>query len=903
MMPVRIRTTAEGIAVEVRRIVDSLQAARLPPDSLGGKATNLVRLGRGGLSVPPWFCVTTAVFRDVAAAALGSLAGELACFDASDQEQATRISARIAAEIHHSGLPEADRSALQECFRSLAGTSGFVAVRSSAQDEDSEAASFAGQMDSFLYVPQHDLERRVLDCFASCFSPRALVYRKLHGKAPLQAAAVIVQQMIDSQVSGVLFTANPTTGDQGETVICAAIGVGEGVVADRADADTFYVECGSFTIRRRVEVPKRTRVGFDAAQGTGTTVIEIDERDSARSALDDAQLMELARVGGRVEQLFGSPQDVEWAIDSAHRIHVLQARPITTLESARTTVFDNANIVESYPGYSLPLTFSFVRAAYERTFRTASRTMGVPESVLRANHAVHANLVALINGTVYYNLLNWYKLFLFVPGFDGALPAWEQALGVQGLTPPREPPPRTTLGRLHARARQLRVAARLAWLFVCLDRKVAAFHRLFDGIQEEFKRRSLERADAHELLELCERVVPEFADPYSISVVNDAFVQQLYAWLGRLIAKWELGDAGLRNDLLAGEGIMQSILPVQSLTALAREIQSDAALSDLFATAPAQTIWERLAEDRAFAAFRERLLLYIDSYGDRTFQELKLETPPASEDPAFVIELLRSYASGGASTTPRTADSRRAAEAIVANKLAGRPVRRALFSFVLARCRRMVAHREDTRLARSRAFGLMKRIVRALGDRLTRSDLIDQPRDIFYLAIEEVTAAVRGSSVTRDLRALVRQRRAEYEAFKEQPLPSRVTTRGIVLSSVTSAARRMAVSATDVKELRGIGCSAGRVRASARVVREPLQQLQIRGEILVAPMTDPGWVFLMVAAAGLIVERGSILSHTAIIGRELGIPTVVAVADATIHIADGQLVEIDGTTGVVRLLD
>ncbi|MGB2716274.1 MAG: PEP/pyruvate-binding domain-containing protein [Vicinamibacterales bacterium] len=888
--------------MDSNRIVRS-DAADLPLSTIGGKAANLVRLQRAGLPVPPWFCVTTAVFRDVSAAALAPLAGDLVQFDASNQDQATRISARIGEGIHSKGLSDRDRDALHEGYRALIGQSRFVAVRSSAADEDSAGTSFAGQMDSFLFVPEQDLERRVLDCFASCFSPRALAYRKHHQKPLAQDAAVIVQRMVDSRISGVLFTANPTSRDLNEIVVCAAMGVGEGVVADRAEADTFYVDAATLTVRHRVEVPKRARVGFDAAHGAGTAVIEVGEDDAVRSTLSDAQLADLARLGKDVQRLFGCPQDVEWALDDADSLYLLQARPITTLEPARTTIFDNANIVESYPGWSLPLTYSFVRAAYEYTFRATSRTMGVPESVLKANQSVHANLVALINGSIYYNLLNWYKLFLFVPGFDGALPAWEQALGVQGITPPREPPPGTVLGRLRARWRQLRVAGRLAWLFVSLDTKVATFHRLFRGIQEDFKQQSLERADAHDLVELSERVVAGFAEPYAISVVNDAFVQQLYAQVGKLIARWELGEPGLRNDLLAGEGVMQSILPVQSLIALAGEIHGDAALRELFGATPADEIWERLGRVQRFASFRGRLVRHIEEFGDRTFQELKLETPSASDDPALVVELLRSYAGRGLSGPSRTDDRRRAAEAIVAAKLSGRPIRRAIFSFVLGRCRRMVAHREDMRLSRSRGFGLMKRIVRALGDRMTRAGLLNDPRDIFYLGIDEVTAAVRGSSITRDLRALVDQRRAEYEVFKQRPLPSRVTTHGIALSSVTSGVAQVASRPVGLGELQGIGCSAGRVRARARVVREPQQHLHIHGEILVAPMTDPGWVFLMVPAGGLIVERGSVLSHTAIIGRELGIPTVVAVQDATSRIREGQLVEMDGATGVVRLLD
>ncbi len=662
------------------------------------------------------------------------------------------------------------------------------------------------------------------------------------------------------------------------------------------------MDAATLAVRRRVEVAKRSRVGFDAAQGAGTAVIEVgeDAQCGARSAMRNSG--ELARLGKVVQRLFGRPQDVEWALDGSESVYVLQARPITTLEPARIDSLRQRQHRGELSGWSLPLTYSFVRAAYERTFRAASRTMGVPEPVLKANQAVHANLVALINGSIYYNLLNWYKLFLFVPGFDGALPAWEQALGVQGLTPPRDPPPDALAGRLHTRMRQLRVAARLAWLFVRLDAKVADFHRSFQGIADDFNRQPLDRVDAHDLLDLSERVIAAFAEPYAISVVNDAFVQQMYTQVGKLIVRWELGEPGLRNDLLAGEGVMQSILPVQSLIALAREIHDDPAFGDLFAATPAEEIWNRLGAEERFSPFHGRLLRHIADYGDRTFQELKLETPSASEEPALVVELLRNYADRNLLRPSRTDDRRRAAEAIVAAKLSGRPVRRAMFSFVLGRCRRMVAHREDMRLARSRGFGLMKRIVRGLGDRMVRGGLLDQPRDIFYLGIEEVTAAVRGSSITRDLRALVNQRRAEYEVFKQQPLPSRVTTRGIVLSSVTTAIAPIAVRPAEVRELQGIGCSAGRVQARARVVREPQQHLHIRGEILVAPMTDPGWVFLMVPAAGLIVERGSVLSHTAIIGRELGIPTVVAVPDATSRIADGQLIELDGTTGVIRLL-
>jgi phosphohistidine swiveling domain-containing protein len=903
-----------GTIVRESRVTRFQQAERLSPHAIGGKAANLVRLQRAGLPVPPWFCVTTAVFRDVAAAAWQVIEQDLPHFNARDPAQASALSARAAAAIHATGLPEHDRVALHECFQELAVESPFAAVRSSVSDEDSALASFAGQMDSYLFVPADALERRVLDCFASCFSPRALAYRSIHGRAPVRDAGVIVQRMIDSRVSGVLFTANPTTGDPTETVVSAAIGVGEGVVADRAETDTFFVDAATLTLRRRVVAHKRSRVAFDASQGTGTVVVDVAEAESARSALGEEQIASLTRLGSDVQALFGAPQDIEWAIDSRGEIHLLQARPITTFVGGRQTIFDNANIVESYPGFSLPLTFSVVRAAYETTFRTASRRLGVPESVLRANHAVHANLVALINGSIYYNLLNWYMLFLFVPGFEGALPAWERALGLRGLTPPRPPTATTLTGRLRERLRQLRVTWRLIRHYLRLDRDVRDFRRVFEATLAEFKAQPLDGNDAHDLVARHEDLFDRIVSRYSTSVINDAFVQQAYALLARLVARWNLGGPTLHHDLFAGGGVMESVRPVRSLLGLAAKIREDPALLDVFATRQPGEIWQQIEHESRFDGFRTILRRHFDEFGDRTFQELKLETPLAEETPELIVELLRNYATtperGGGEprmnamgSFPASIERREKAEKVIDAGLSGHPLRRAIFSRVLERTRQMVAHREDLRLMRSRAFGMVKRVVRALGQRLTQAGLIDQPLDVFYLSIEEVIGAVRGSSITRDLRAIVAQRRHEYDVFRQWTPPSRVTARGIVLSSIASGTGPPAPAAAASRELQGVPCSAGRVTARARVVRTPEQHLDIRGEILVAPMTDPGWVFLMVPAGGLVVERGSILSHTAIIGRELGIPTVVGVADATSLIADGQLLEIDGSSGVVRLLD
>jgi pyruvate,water dikinase len=261
--------------------------------------------------------------------------------------------------------------------------------------------------------------------------------------------------------------------------------------------------------------------------------------------------------------------------------------------------------------------------------------------------------------------------------------------------------------------------------------------------------------------------------------------------------------------------------------------------------------------------------------------------------------MIRNYLRGGQNVDDMERHEqaiRAAAETRVGARLRFRPLRRAVFSFVLSTCRWGIKTRENLRLARSRSFGVVKRIYRAIGRHFTDRELIDGEDDVFFLTIEEVAATCRGNSVTRDLKALIALRKAEYERFRPRSLSPRVVTHGIVY---TNRFERELANSEGEKVLHGIACSPGQITAPIKVVLTPSSDLRIDGEILVAAATDPGWVFLMVASGGLISEKGSVLSHTAIIGRELGIPTVVGVRDATARLLDGEIVELNGDAGQV----
>jgi len=863
------------------RIVLDDAAAAAPPGSLGGKAAGLVELARTGLAVPRWCCLGAEAARDVADRARPEIDAALAGLGEGPVERArfAAAAARVAAAVRAAGLDPADAAALRAALARLGGSA--LAVRSSAAGEDAPGHSFAGQLDSFLRVAPREVELRVLDVIASAWGERALLYRRLHA-LPLAPAgvAVLVQAMVEPTAAGVLFTANPTTGDRGEAVIAAARGSGEGVVAGTAEADVLYLDLRTGALRHRVVA-------------------------GAQPVLSAEQATRLVEAGRRLAEAAGGPRDVEWAIDGAGAIGFLQSRPITALAGGRETVFDSANIVESYPGVTTPLTFSFVRPAYERTLREASRRFGVPEATLARERAVHANLVALVDGRIYYAILNWYRMYQQLPGFEWTLPAFEKALGLPRRWIAPAPPPRgvARLGRawLHART-----WLRLAGLLRRLDGDARDFARRLQEERERLLRVDLDTITAHDLLDELDRLTDRLAAPYAVALVNDFFTFQLHALVERLLRRWGVADAAaVRDALLIGIRGLESLAPLASVAGLARIAGDAPALRTLLTSpAPPAEVWAELQRRPEAAPLWGAIERHLARFGDRTLEELKLETPGMAEAPEQLVTAMRNALASKVDPERLGAEpaaARAAAEVNVRRAVALRPLRRLLFGWLEGHWRRGVRRRESLRLARAGGFGLAKRIFRALGRQLAKAGLLDDPGDLLWLTLDELDGAVRGHAVTRDLRALVRLRREEWIRYAAMAPPPRVTVRGIAAARAPELTPPPDAAAPGL--LTGFGCCPGRARAPARVVRDARSERPVAGEILVAATTDPGWIFLMVGAAGLVAERGNPLSHTAIVGRELGIPTVVGVAGAMRLIVEGEPLEIDGNAGTVRRLE
>ena len=840
----------------------------------GGKARALARAEQGRLPVPPWFVISSGAFDG-------------------------HPSLATIAELTAGALGE------------LSPRGELVAVRSSASDEDGTGHSFAGQLDSFLNVAPADVPAKVEAVWRSAFSERIRAYRRENGLPPEpQPPGVLIQRMIHARTAGVAFSADPVSGRRGVAVVSAAPGFGSAVVSGEADADTWLVDRTGTIVERRIVAKHRMHVA-DSSRPEGVRTAAVDPSQVDQPSLADAEVLDVAALARAAERHFGRPQDIEWAI--ADRLYLLQARPITSIRSlpdpdGRLVIWDNSNIVESYSGVTTPLTFSFAREIYEYVYRQFCRMMGVPERVIAGQEEMFQNMLGLIRGRLYYNLLNWYKLLAMLPGYRLNRRFMEQMMGV------KEPLPEAlaadvardvSRGPLLDAAYAIGTLTRLAGNHITLNRRVDAFYERLD------------EALAPPVPPLAERRIDELVAHYrdlrgrlllhwDAPIVNDFFAMIYYGLLRSLVIRW-CGDPGgtLQNDLIGGEGGIVSAEPAVRMQRLAALASGQPGFVDRLVRGTREAIETALA---AHPEFSREYLAYLQKFGDRTVNELKLESITLHDDPMPLLRAVGSLAThrstGSEGSRGTSADRLRAgSRERVDRALAGHPFRRAVFGWVLRHARRRVRDRENLRLERTRLFGRVRRIFLEIGRRLHARDLLDEARDVFYLEVDEVLAYADGRATTTDLRGLARLREREFAGFREGPAPDeRFETRGPVYHGHDFRQSR-AHQAQSGDERHGLGCSPGIVSGHVRVVIDPTDVDPGHGAILVAEHTDPGWIMVFPSARGVLVERGSLLSHAAIVARELGIPAVVSLPGLTSWLKDGDIVEMDGSTGVVRKVE
>ena len=838
-------------------------------ETWGGKGAALARLRAAGFPVPPVVVLPPAAF----GASLG------------DRQRAALDAGRPEALADLNPSP-AVRDALDQALDAL-GRPPWLAVRSSAPDEDGAEAAFAGQLESFLFVPPDCVAARVADVWRSAFAERVVAYRAAHGLAGApRAPAVVLQPMLDADVSGVAFSVDPVDGSD-RAVVAAVRGLGSALVDGRADAETVHVDPEGAVVRR--DTPPQ---GVADRPAAGGGVREVPVTD-AGSVLPDALAAEVAALARRAADHAGRPQDIEWALADG-RVWLLQSRPITTLASGRLRLWDNANIVESYAGVTTPLTFSFARRAYEAVYQEFCRLLGVPEARIEAEAETFAEMIGLVRGRIYYNLGHWYRVLALLPGYRLNAGLMEGMMGVTEEIPADLRPEPPSTGRLRDALALVRTVGGLVAAHRRLPRMTRAFYARVDAALGA--RPDLSGLDLPALADAYDDLERQLLRRWDAPLVNDFFAMVWFGLANKAADAW-IGPGAL-GGLLAGDGDVVSAEPARRVQALADTC--DDAWARTLAEGTPDEIADGLAARPAFA---RDVRQYVERFGDRCLEELKLESPTLADDPLPLYRSVGSTALRVESGREHDGSAiRRCAEASADAALRGHPLRRAAFGWLLRHARARVRGRENLRFERTRVFGRARRLVVAMGERLAEAGRLRDARDVFFLTVGEVLGAARGEDSGRDLRVLAAARQAEFDGYRAGPAPpDRFTTRG-ALATAALVPTSTALPASG-ESRQGLGCCAGIVEGRVRVVRDPSGVELAPGTVLVAERTDPGWILLFPACAGLVVERGSLLSHSAIVARELGIPAVVSVPGATAWLRDGDRVRLDGATGLVQRVD
>ncbi|WP_447009130.1 PEP/pyruvate-binding domain-containing protein [Saccharothrix hoggarensis] len=774
--------------------------------AVGGKGASLARLAAAGLPVPDGFHVTTHAYRRFAADLDARIAEAL-----RGEDPAAVIAAEFARREVPADVAEAILAALPP---------GPVAVRSSATAEDLPGLSFAGQHDTFLDVARDDVLDAVKRCWASLWTERAIAYRARNGITDV-AAAVVVQRMAPADAAGVLFTANPVTGSRAETVVNAAPGLGEALVGGTVTPDEYVVADGAVVTRSGALLP-------------------------------DVTVLELADLGARVEDLHGTPVDVEWAV-AGGRIALLQARPITALPDAAPEVWNDtlrgdylwtcANLREAVPSVMTPATWSFARAL-------AQPPIG--------GHPTSGN----IGGRFYLNLSVAFAVGRAL-GLEGFLRRTsEQYFG--RIPPDVVVPPlpmsrlavlRAAIGALVPFLRQGReFRARIDGLLASAPDRARRLREAFRAASTPADLLALWRSDVDEVLRVDARVFDAGARTGSTAAAR--VCRRLVKLVG------EDDATALLTGAHGAAGELASLGPLLGLARLRRgEISREA---------------------------------YVEQYGHRFADEFEVSAPRPAEDPAWPGGL-------DVGVDPEELLARQAAvrDAAWDRLRAAHPGKVERLREQVDRVAALARERERARSEFARAFGVLRAFLVRAGEVTGRGD------DLFFLPIEETLRVLAGDGTPL---SRVPARRAAYDRYRAlPPYPTLIRGRFDPEAWAADPDRRLDVhdssAAPPGDDVSGFPGAAGVVEGLARVIEHVEDGAELRpGEVLVTTVTNIGWTPLFPRAVAVVTDVGAPLSHAAIVARELGIPAVVGCGNATTRLRTGDRVRVDGGRGTVTVL-
>jgi rifampicin phosphotransferase len=843
---------------------------------VGGKGANLGELSRiEGIRVPAGFCVTTDAFRRTMAEApsIDKRIEQLSRLEPEDHEAIRALSAEIRRIIEGIAISDDLATAITRSLAQL-GEQAAYAVRSSATAEDLPTASFAGQQDTYLNVSgPAAILRHVSRCWASLFTERAVTYRLRNGVDHRKVyMAVVVQQMVFPHSAGILFTADPLSGNRKVTSVEASFGLGEALVSGLVNADVYKVRDGEI-VARTIAAKGLT---IDPLPAGGTHEQEIEPERQEQPALRDLQVVRLAQLGRRIEAHFGRPQDIEWCLVDED-FQIVQSRPITTLFPI-PVVSDGENHVYVSSGHQQmmtdamkPLGISVRQLTGAVQFHEAGGRLFVDVTRALASPA-RAGVIALgksdpLIGDALQTIVDRGD---FVRPLPDVSPSHAPA---KGALPPLETDP-------------------------------AIVAELIERGQEsnESLKREIRTKSGPALLDFILTNMQELKRILFNPRSTQAIMAGMEAtwWLNDHLEEW----TGEKNaaDVLA-QSVPNNVTSEMGLELLhvADVIRPHRAVVAFLQRVEAEDFLNNLPSLPGGRESRDAIQAWLDKHGMRCVGEIDITRPRWSERPTTLVPLIlsnvRNFEPGaGELRFEQGLHAARKKEEELLQRVRALPdgdQKAQEVKSMIDRLRTFIGYREYPKYFFIARYFIYKRALLEEAERLAQKGVFRDKEDIFFLTFQELHDVVRTNEA--DYR-LIRDRKDAFKAYEGLTPPRVLTSDGEMLGGEY---RR---DDFPPGALVGFPVSAGTVEGRARVVFDPAKADLEPGDILVTPYTDPSWTPLFVAIKGLITEVGGLMTHGAVIAREYGLPAIVGVEHATRLIRDGQLIRVDGTNGYVEIL-
>ncbi|WP_223280385.1 phosphoenolpyruvate synthase [Nostoc sp. PA-18-2419] len=845
---------------------------------VGGKGVNLGELTKiQGILVPDGFCISTEAFKRIIeeTSSINELLDQLSLLKVEDRDKISELSGEIRSFIERITIPQDINEEIARLLSRL-GEKNAYAIRSSATAEDLPTASFAGQQDTYLnIIGKKAIYQHISKCWASLFTERAVIYRLQNGFDHRKVhLSVVVQKMVFPQVAGILFTADPVTFNRKVLSIDAGFGLGEALVRGLVNADIYKV-CNGKVIDKKISTKK---LAIYALKDGGTKEQKIEPERQNRQALTDEQILQLERIGRKIEEHFGHPQDIEWCLVD-DTFHIVQSRPITTLYPI-PEANDEENHVYVSVGHQQMMTDPIKPLGLSLFQLTAARPMYKAGGRLFVD--ITQDLASPVRRTILVDVLGKSDPLIR----EALMTILDRGDFIKLLPDDKQ---ERSSGNSNQRASSLDFQTLTEYDPAIISDLIERSQTSIEDLKQNIQTKSgLDLIDF--ILEDIQQLKKSLSNPQSFGVIMTAM--NASSWLNEKNVADKLSQA-VPNNITSSMGL--------ELLDVADVIRPYPEVIDYFQQVKDDNFLDELVKFNGGKETQDAIYAYLNRYGMRCAGEIDITRPRWSEKPTTLFPIIlsniknfepgvgdRKFEQGRQEALKKEQELLERLQQLPDGEQKVEQTKR-----MINLIRNFAGYREYPKYAIVNRYFVYKKALLKEAEHLVQANIINEKEDIYYLTFEELREVVGTNKLNYQI---INKQKDEYKLYEKLTPPRVITSDGEIIAG------RYKRSNLPAKAIVSLPVSSGIIEGRARVILNIEDADLEDGDILVTSFTDPSWTPLFVSIKGLVTEAGGLMTHGAVIAREYGLPAVVGVERATKLIDDGQRIRVNGTDGYLEIL-